>query len=427
MIFNFSYPEVPPIVLPDNSHFTLLEPNKLSGCNKSELEIIKQGLQNPIGLPPIREMVKGKKNVIIVVDDYSRNTPVHLILPEILQEMLSSGLGRENIRILVASGTHRPMTEAEKINKLGADVVSNYIILDHLYNQPDALINLPTTPFGTEIWVNRFVVEADFVMGIGHIVPHRVAGFSGGCKIIQPGVCGSITTGQTHWLSAQFDGVKIIGKVENPVRHEIETVALAAGLSYIVNVVLDGAGRVVSCVCGDPIEAFRVGAQNSMEIFGAPLQELADIVISESYPADANFWQAAKGVYSADLALKENGVLILITPCAEGVSAEHPQIMEFGYRSFLDIENLVNRGEITDLTLAAHLVHVGRVIREKGHGILVSSGIGRETAEKIGFGWAATPQEALDFALQLKGENATIVAIKNGGELMPIIQGGNLE
>lgn len=424
MNLTFPYPGIPPLVLPDSARISLLEPRKIPASPLTETEIIQNSLRNPINRPILRDALNGKKNAIIVVDDYSRNTPVHLILPEVLREMTATGLKKENIRLLVASGTHRPMTDTEKIKKLGADVVKDYAVLDHLYNHLDALIRLPNTARGTEVWVNRAVVEADFVLGIGHIVPHRVAGFSGGCKIIQPGACGAITTGQTHWLSAKYDGAEIMGKVDNPARQEIEAVALAAGLKYILNVILDAKGKVAECVCGDPIEAFRAGAKKSLEIFGVPLQEPADIVIAESYPADTNLWQAVKGIFSADLALKKGGVLILVTPCPEGVSAEHPQITEIGYRSFAEIDALVQKGIMNDLTLAAHLVHGGRVIREKGSGILVSPGIGPKTAAKIGFGWAATPQDAFEIALRQKGKNATIAILKNGGELMPILSGG---
>jgi nickel-dependent lactate racemase len=144
-------------------------------------------------------------------------------------------------------------------------------------------------------------------------------------------------------------------------------------------------------------------------------------VITDSHPADSNLWQAAKGIYSADLALKPEGILILVTPCPEGVSVEHPQILDIGYRPFAEVESMVKRGEIRDLTLAAHLVHVGRVICEKAIGVLVSSGIDPQTAAKLGFHWAASPQEALTFALKRKGKKASIAVIKNGGEIMPLV------
>jgi nickel-dependent lactate racemase len=423
MKITFPYSEIPPVDIPDSFPIKVLKPKQTVSQSQNEIEIIKQSLNNPIGQNALKTLAIQKKNILIVVDDYSRNTPVHLILPEILKEIYSAGIPKQNIRVLIASGTHRNMTEVEKAKKLGRKIQTDLIVLDHSCDQIQELVHLPTTPGGTEIWVNRAVLEADLVIGIGHIVPHRVAGFSGGGKIIQPGVCGTITTGQTHWLSAHFTGAEIIGKINNPVRDEIDTVAISAGLKFIVNVVLDGEGRIVSCHSGDPIQAFREGAQKSREIFGVPISALADIVIADSFPTDNDLWLAAKGIYAGDLALKQNGILILVTPCPEGVSAEHPLIEKIGYQPFAKIEASVAHGDLQDLTLAAHLVHVGRVIKEKGKGILVSPGITRETTLRMGFQWAATPQDAFDLAIKQTGENASIAILKNGGEIMPIIEG----
>jgi nickel-dependent lactate racemase len=419
---SFPYPGVPSLEIPESTSILWLEPRILPEQEEREKDIIKKGLENPVGLPRIREMVKGKKKVLILVDDYTRNTPIHIILPEVLKEMSAAGINKTNIRLLIASGTHRPMTQAEKLKKLGHRVMADYTVLDHRYDDPGELVQLQNTAGGTEIWVNRTVIESDYVIGIGQIVPHRVAGFSGGGKIIQPGVCGAVTTGQTHWLSARFPGTEIIGRIDNPVRREIEAVAKAAGLKFIANAVLDGKAKIVHFICGDPLEAFRLGARKSMEIFGIPMPEPVEIVITDSYPADLNLWQAAKGIYSADLALKPGGILILVTPCPEGVSAEHPQILDIGYRPFTEVESMVKRGEIQDLTLAAHLVHVGRIICEKAIGVIVSSGIEPQTATKLGFHWATSPQEALTFALKRKGKKASIAVIKNGGEIMPVIR-----
>jgi nickel-dependent lactate racemase len=420
MKITFPYPGVPSLEVPDSSVLSHLEPRVLSGQVERETEVIRNSLRNPIGLPALADLATGRKKVLILVDDYTRTTPVHLILPEVLGEMHRAGVKNKDIRILIASGTHRPMTAKEKLKRLGARIMAEYTVLDHHCDDPACLAQLPTTAQGTEIWVNRAMLESDFVLGIGHIVPHRVAGFSGGGKIVQPGACGAVTTGQTHWLSARFEGAQIMGKIDNPVRREIEEVARAAGLSFIVNAVLDGKGNLASCFCGEPVQAYRSGARRALEIFGVPMSEAADIVIADSYPSDMELWQAAKGIYAADLALKPEGVLILVTPCPEGVSVQHPGIRDIGYRPFHELEAMVGRGEIQDLTLAAHLAHVGRVIREKAIGVLVSSGIEPRTAAKIGFHWAADPREALDFALRRKGDKATIAILRNGGEIMPI-------
>jgi lactate racemase len=424
---SFPYPHVSTLNLPSSVSISLLEPKSFPSLPSNQLDVIRKGLIYPIGLPRLADMARGKRNIVILIDDYTRNTPVNLILPELLSELHLANIEPKSIRFLVASGTHRPMTFDEKCKKVGNQIMLDYKIIDHQYDDVSQLVQLPTTSGGIEVWVNRIVIDSDLVIGIGHIVPHRVAGFSGGGKIIQPGVCGAVTTGQTHWLSAQFNGSEIIGVVDNPIRQEIENVAGAAGLKFIVNAVLDGTGKLVECFCGDPQQAFRAGAKCALEVFGAFLGKPTDIVISDSYPADIDLWQASKAIYSADLALRPGGILILVTPCHEGVSMEFPQILDFGYRSYKEVKKLVNQGLITDLTLAAHLAHVGRVICDKSTSILVSEGIGPETAHKIGFDWASNPQEALDKALKRKGKNASIAILKNGGEVMPIVENAGYE
>jgi len=142
----------------------------------------------------------------------------------------------------------------------------------------------------------------------------------------------------------------------------------------------------------------------------------------DSFPADIELWQAAKGIYSGDLALKPDGVLILVSPCTEGVSVEHPNIIDIGYRPFSEIEDMVENWKLINLTLAAHLAHVGRVIRGERTGILVSPGIPKNIAEKLGFYYTKTVQDALELSLKIKGNDAKVVVIKNGGSLMPIIK-----
>lgn len=420
MEIGFSYPDVPPLKIADENLLGVFQPRELA-LDSSEEDLLLRALLQPIGTPSLAEMARGKKRVLIIVDDNTRLTPVHKILPYVLEELKKGGVAEEAVRILIGLGTHRFMTEEEIKQKVGEEIWKKFPVDSHDWKNPEAVEFLGSTPSGTEVWINREVLRSDLIIGLGHIVPHRVAGYSGGGKIIQPAVCGPKTTEQTHWLSAQYPGKDIMGHADNPVRREIETVARQAGLDFIFNVVQDRKGRIVEAVCGDLVAAHRKGCEISRQVFGLRIPEQADIVVIDSYPADVEMWQAAKGIYSADLAVKEGGVIILITPCPEGVASQHPEIERFGYQPLAKVKELVDSGELKDLTVAAHLVHVGEVICKKALGILVSSGIGRETAEKIGFRWAATPQEALEQAFRLKGKKAKVLCFKHGGEILPLV------
>lgn len=417
---DFPYKDVESLYIPKKQLIKVLEPNKRKESKKNDINIISKAIENPIGSLRLRDMVDRNQKVLILVDDNTRITPTDIILPMVMKELEDGGVSENDIKLLVATGTHRSLNDEEKIKKYGKEIVKNYEVLDHLWRDKENLVDLPTTSQGTKIEVNKEVLNADFVIGIGQIVPHRVAGFSGGGKIVQPGICGSVTTGQTHWLSAEIDGVEIMGKADNIVRQEIEEVSIKAGLKFIINTIPDDSGGVYKCVCGDPIKAHREGCKFSLDIFAASLSEQGDIVIADSHPADIELWQAAKGIFSAELALKPGGVLVLVSPCKEGVAVEHPQIIEKGYKSFSMIKKMLEKKEIKDLTLAAHLVHVGRICSEKSKCILVSSGIDKVTAEKLGFYYANTPQEGLNLAFKIMSKNAKVVVLKNGGETLPV-------
>jgi len=420
---NFPYEGYPPAYIPEEAFLAILRPKSSPGTEQNEIDLILSALERPIGLRRLRHLVGKSQKILILVDDYTRNTPTQLILPLIMEELSVAGVLPEDIKFMVASGLHRLMTHEEKIGKVGRDIMENYEVMDHDWRKHDTLVQLENSSRGTEIWVNKEVLAADFVIGIGHIIPHMVAGFAGGAKIVQPGVCGAVTTDQTHWLSACYQSSEIFGKIDNPIRQEMNEVGVRAGLKFIVNTIHDVTGKICRCVCGDPVEAFRSGCKTAVDIYGAPVPAPADIVLADSYPGDVELWQAGKAIYAAGLALKPNGILILVSPCPEGVCRSHPELAEIGYMPFAEIEAKVKQGEIEDLTLASHIAEVGKVICDKGAGVLVSHGIDPATARRLGFEWAETAQEALDLAIKAKGKDAKVVVLQQGGEVMPLIRG----
>lgn len=421
MRIDFPYPGINSFDIPDQNLLGIFAPSTVE-IEKSEDQIIEEALLQPIGSSPLHEILEWCQDVLILVDDYTRPTPTQKILPRLMKELERGGIKREGIRFLIASGTHRPMTEEEILKKFGREIPKQYLILNHHWWDSSQLVYLGETTSGIPIHINRLVEEVDLIIGIGQIVPHRVSGFSGGGNIIQPGICGEETTGKTHWLSAQFDGWEILGRITNPVKKEIERVAEKSGLEWIVNTIQDGTGRLVKVVAGDPVHAYREGATKSREVYQSQLPEEADIVVADSHPYDSELWLAAKGIYAAELAVKKGGVVILVTSCPEGISVSHPEILEWGYQTFEEVEQKVRQGKIKKLTAAAHLVHVGRVIKERAKGILVSPGISKEQAERLGFVYARDPQEALDIAFSHLSRDAKVAVLQRGGEILPVIK-----
>ncbi|MGE5623729.1 MAG: nickel-dependent lactate racemase [Methanocella sp.] len=421
MLISSRYLGRPGVEVKDDRLLGVFAPKELREGLRPAAEVVAAGLAEPVGMGRLRELIAPGKKVLILSDDNTRNTPVAEILPGLVAELQAGGLKNEDLTIMVALGTHRQMTPAELDLKFGAGVPGRFRILQHRFDDEASLTDLGRTEQGTEIRVNRAVTEADVVIGLGQVVPHRVAGYSGGSKIIQPGVCGAVTTGQTHWLSAAFWGEEILGKADNPVRREMDEVGHRCNLAAIVNAVLDGAGRLMHLVCGEPVAAHRRASALSEAVYGVEIPRKAPIVITDSHPADLELWQGAKGYYSAELAVADDGVVILESPCPEGVAVSHPDVLRYGYRPYAEVKELVESGRLTNLTVAAHLVHVGRLVREKGRGILVSTGIGPEEAAKLGLLWAPGLSEAYAQAQALVSPDAEVLVFRNGGDILPVV------
>jgi len=415
----FYYPDIDDVDIPEKNLLGIYQCQPFPVTDESQIKtMIAESLDRPCGVPPLGEILKPGHSVLILSDDNTRETPVHLILEVLLPRLHGLGIPKERIGILMALGTHRPMTPDELTDKLGSHVVENYQVSNHQWKNAEDNVCFGRTSAGIDVWGNKQLKAYDIIIGLGHIVPHRVAGFSGGGKIAQPGVSSGGTTGETHWQSALIPGDDIIGKRDNPVRKMIDESAELMGLDLILNVVQDVDRNVVGSFFGHPVAAHRQGCKLAETVYGISIPK-ADIVIADAYPADLELWQAAKGIYSCEPVVKENGVVILVSPCREGVSTSHQEIERLGYHSLSGTLQLIESGQIKDLTVAAHLVHVGRVITEKATGILVSPGINDKTTQKLGFIPAKTPQAALSVALEKMGPDAAVAVMLHAGEILP--------
>lgn len=420
MRVEFPYPTFAGVEIPDANFGGVYEPRK-HPASAMAAGTVATAIANPIGSQPLPEMARGAKSVLIISDDYTRQTPVKQIIPQIATAMLRLGVRQKAIKILVALGTHRPMTQEEKVRKFGLDITRTFDIINHNWVDADDLVSVGKLSTGMEVRVNRLVTEADLVIGLGQVVPHRIAGFSGGAKIILPGVCGSAATGYTHWIGAQLPGEQVLGVWDNPVRRLMNEAGQLAKLRFIVNAVCDPEGHLIDVVAGDPVAAHGQAANVAREVFGARVPTQLDIVIVDSFPKDIELWQAAKALYAAELMVRQGGAVILVSPCTEGVSRTHALISERGYKSEAETMADIREKRLTDPMVASHCLRVGRVIRDRATGYLVSSGINPELARHLGFIPAATAQEALNSALLAQGKGARVAVLRNGGESLPVM------
>ncbi|HKP13450.1 MAG TPA: nickel-dependent lactate racemase [Blastocatellia bacterium] len=385
-----------------------------------ETAVLARGFAEPIGAPRLRETVGRRRRVLILVEDGTRGTPIPRLLPYVLEELHAAGVNDDSVTLLTAQGTHREMTEDELKKKLG-EFYGRFQVHQHRWLDESNLHEFGKTGDGTRVTANRLLRDADFVLGLGSIVPHRIKGFSGGAKIAFPGVAGREMQERNQWEAAQRLSEMVMGVAENPMRLRIEEAARLVGLRYIVNLVSDGEKKIAGCFTGDPVEAHRAGCKLSRDINAVTLPRRADIVLIDAHPADRDFWQSAKGVYAGTMAVRDGGTLIVVAPNTEGVADNHPNVLEIGYKPYAEIVRMVEAGEVEDVVGAAVLADVAQVV-DRTDCVMVSPGIRREEAERLGFRYAETAQEALEMAFERQGGEAKVAVLRHGGHILPLIE-----
>jgi len=418
MQHRFPYSWLPPLKIPDDNLIGIFEAG-LEKPSSPPSEIIRRSLRHPIGAPPLVEAARGKTNALILCDDNTRYTPAHLVLPHVIETLNRAGVPNGNIRILIAAGTHRDLTRAERIAKMGESVVTKHAVEYHRCSDPNELAPIGKHLNGVEFMVNRRLREADIVIGIGNIIPHSIKGYSGGSNIILPGVSGSDSIGVMHWRNLDFTTEEILGVRDNPVREIIDDAAGKAGLDYIVNTIVNNDIEILDAVAGAPLEAHREGARRAARVFEVSIPEKADIVLFDAFQNDLDFWQAWKGFMPASVCVKPGGIVVTVAECREGFAHNAPEVERFGYREFDAVRGLCLSGKLHPI-VGHHIATVCRVITENGSGILVSRGISPERAEKAGFIPAENPQEALAKAFSLMGRSASILVLRHAGNIRPL-------
>jgi len=419
MLYQFPYKYLPPLEIPDNNLIGIFEAG-LEKPSAPAAEIVTRALRNPIGAPLLSELAREASSALILCDDNTRYTPAHLVLPHVIEELHRGGLSNDRIRILIAAGTHRDLTPDERIAKMGKSVVASHPVEYHRCTDQNELVSIGKKVGDVEFLVNRRLREADLVIGVGNIIPHSIKGYSGGGNIVLPGVSGSASIGVMHWRNLDFTTEEILGVRDNPVREMIDDTALKSGLRYIVNTIVNNGIEILDTVAGHPVEAHREGARRASRVFDVSIPRRADIVIFDSYKNDLDFWQAWKGLMPASVCMKPGGVVIIVAECCEGIAHNAPEAETYGFREIEKVRELCLTGRLHPIV--GHLIiTVYRAITEKGRGILVSRGISRERAEKVGFLYAGSPQEALEMAFGMKGRDASVIVLRHAGNIHPII------
>lgn len=293
---------------------------------------VEQSLLAPIGSPPLSKLALGRRSACILVCDATRPVPNETILKPILRTLEEAGVADDRILILVATGLHRSSTPAELREMFGEEIAGRCRIECHDGRDGGAHRYLGTTPRGVPVWIDRRYLDAELKIATGLIEPHLMAGFSGGRKVICPGVAGLETI--RAWHSPRFleHANARCGVVDgNPVHEENTRIAQTAGCDFIVNVCLDGERRVTTVVAGDMIEAWTKGAEACRRQLSVRASRPADVVVTSGagYPLDATFYQSVKGMVGALPIVRDGGSIIVAAAMSEGVGGrEFVELLE---------------------------------------------------------------------------------------------------
>ncbi|MHA1292659.1 MAG: nickel-dependent lactate racemase [Promethearchaeota archaeon] len=320
------------LMFPDSWGVELCRMLGADGPELNEKEIQKS-IKNPINTPRLSELASEKKEIAIVVDDMTRTTPISKILPYILEELHIGGVEDEQITILLALGAHRPMTRQDCILKLGKEITDKYKIENH--HPYENLEFLGESKIGTPIYVNKTYYKSDLKIAIGGVIPHPLAGFGGGAKIILPGICGIETLEANH--SAALRGIGVgLGRITQ-LREDIEDTTQKIGLHFSVNIVLTELGGIAGVFAGHYIDAHRRAMELAKKNYSTIISPNNDICFFNSYPEDSELNQCFKALNfiltaPANL-IKRKGTIVIMTSSYEG-KGYHSLLWETGSRLY---------------------------------------------------------------------------------------------
>lgn len=379
------------LTLPDGWQ---VEVYNMAGYDRPALtpEAIERAIGSPVGAPPVRELARGKGEVAILFDDMSRVTRVAGILPGVLKELAAAGIPDSRIRLMAALGCHGAMDRFDFVKKLGEETLARFPVYNH--NPFENCVYIGTTSYGTEVSINAEVMRCDLKIGIGSIVPHIMAGFGGGAKILLPGVASIETIEAFHRLGNEAGtGRTGMGVFEdNPLRLNMEEAAAMAGLDIKIDSLVNTWGETVAVFAGSPQAAYAAGVEMAKSHYLTPRAVNKDIVIANTF---AKVSELESGLITTMPAIgPQGGDIVLIGNAPEG-HAVHYLMGPFGnftggrLRLQVDLPPNVNRliiyNEYPDLAANGYFRAMDRIIQvSKWAGVLEllreSHGAGAEVA-----------------------------------------------
>lgn len=402
--------------LPEASLAGVFTPLPVEPCTDLAAEV-RRALSQPLGCPPLGEIVRPGERIAVLLEDHTRPTPTAALLPQLLEELARAGVKEDDLTLVITHGTHRLSTEEEVKRILGTELSRRLRVLQHRCDEPQQQVYLGLTSRGTPVWVNRQVAEADRRIGIGYIGPSPYAGYSGGWKLIVPGVAALDTINANHSLVPL--GFRRGGRVDLPTRLDLEEAAALLGMDLVLDVVLSQDEQVARALAGTPDRVFREGLQLARQVYEVACPADVDIAVTAGYPYDLDLYQAVRAVEYADLAVREGGSIVLVAACPDGPGGEDFRRLMTDNRSQPDdfLRAVARRDGMVTFSVLGYCL--ARIKQEKRLHLL-AEGISDQEAQAMGFRPIADLQGGVEALLRDHGPAARLAVFPMGSSTIPV-------
>jgi nickel-dependent lactate racemase len=414
-----------PLDLPNGARATVIRKAVLPKL-PDQAAAIREALDHPIGCAPLRDLARGRNSACILICDITRPVPNGLFLRPMIETMASSGIPLENIVVLVATGLHRPNLGEELAELVGDPWVLKHVRVENHYarNSEDHVDLGPTETRGTPVVINRLLVDAELRIATGLVEPHFMAGWSGGRKVVAPGVAGHETIRTFHSARFMEDPLAVqCNLIGNPLHEEQLQIVKKLGEVYALNTVIDEDRDLVNVTFGEVIESHLAAVDFIAKATRIEVGRKFKTVVTSSagYPLDKTYYQTIKGMVMPLDILEPGGTLIIASECSEGFgSAEfrgaQDRLVELGPERFLATLTAKTLAEVDEWQTEMQLksLRVGRVE-------LYTTGLDADEQAATGVHLTTNIDEAIAASIARAGDPAVAV-IPEGPYVVPYYQ-----
>jgi nickel-dependent lactate racemase len=394
-----------------------IEPKQVSIVADVKAEV-ERALSEPIGTRRLSEIAQPEHKIAIVVDDFTRSTPSHIMLPPVLSELNAAGVKDENITVVFGCGTHRVVKPEEAKRLLGEEVLNRVKTISHNCKAED-LVFVGKTKYGNKVHIARVFAEADLKVLVGDVGFHYYAGYGGGRKSVLPGVSGEETIHNNHAMLLEA-GARTGVLEGNPVHEDMTEAARLAKVDFILNVVNNSKGEIVKAFAGDLEQAFLEATKLVDEMYRVTIDRRADIVVVSAggYPTDINLYQAYKALDNALEVVKRGGTIIMVAECPEG----HGNQAFYDWMTRLEDLKKVEREIKRHFELGGHKAYYLLKALRNHQIILVSSLPDYYATGVFKLKTARAVNDAVREALKNAGSQAKVWTIPQGNSTLPEIK-----